>query len=301
MGGVDDALRATPSGAGRLFVVATPIGNLADLTERARDVLAAADRILAEDTRRARVLLSRAGVSARPVSLHAGNEASRASRVRAWLAAGDDVALVSDAGTPLLSDPGDRVVRAAIADGRSVVPIPGASAILAALVVSGLPAAPFVFLGFPPRSGRDRARVLDRVEAARETAVLFESPRRLQALLEDLEVRFGETDPERRVAVCREMTKVHEEVVRGSAADCARRFRRRPPRGEATVVVEGRSEPAASGRQVDGEARAALDAGLAPTAAAREVARRTGVSRSAAYDAVLRRKRGGDPERGRLA
>ena len=295
---------------GTLYVVATPIGNLADLSERARDVLGAADRIFAEDTRRARVLLSHIGVAGRPLSLHAHNEAGRVALARRWLTAGDDVALVSDAGTPLLSDPGERLVGAVIEMGGDVVPIPGPSAILAGLVASGLPCVPFTFAGFPPRKAGRRARALERIIDATETTVLFESPSRLVGLLDELAARMGTLGSTgvgpgasgppgaaRRVAVCREMTKVHEEVVRGSAADCAAHFREHPPRGEVTVVVEGRGRRRreATAAELEALAAGALASGLAPTAAAREVAARSGAARGVAYDAVRRVGEGRGP------
>lgn len=278
---------------GRLLVVATPIGNLADLSARARHTLGAADRILAEDTRRARVLLSHIGVAARPVSLHAHNEAGRIARVTRWLEAGSDVALVSDAGTPLLSDPGERLVRAVVDAGHEVVPVPGASAVLAGLVASGLPCVPFTFVGFLPRKAGKRARALERIIDATETTVLFESPARLVPLLEDLAERAAEGGPARRVAVCREMTKVHEEVVRGSPDEVARHFREHPARGEVTVVVARRPEGdrVAAPDEVAALAREVARAGLAPSAAAREVARRAGVPRGEAYEAVIKAKR----------
>ena len=281
--------------AGRLFIVATPIGNLGDLSVRAGETLAAADHILAEDTRRARVLLAHIGVSTRPISLHAHNEAARTAQAARWLARGDDVALISDAGTPLLSDPGERLVRCAIDEGCDVVPVPGPSAVLAALAASGLPCVPFTFVGFLPRKAGKRARALERIIEARETSVLFESPARLVPLLDDLAERAAEAGAERRVAVCREMTKVHEEVVRGAPGEAADHFRGRPPRGEVTVVVEGRSqgEGEAAPEVVEALAREAVEAGLAPSAAAREVARRAGVPRGVAYEAVLGVKRGG--------
>ena len=284
----------TPTGPGRLYIVATPIGNLADLSARARETLAAADHILAEDTRRARVLLAHIKVATRPVSLHAHNEASRVARARRWLAGGDRVALVSDAGTPLLSDPGERLVRAAIEDGHEVVPVPGPSAILAGLVASGLPCVPFTFVGFLPRKAGQRARALERIIDATETTVLFESPSRLASLLDDLAARVEANGPARRVAVCREMTKVHEEVFRGTPAEGAHYYRDNPPRGEVTVVVEGCSggTGSADAAAIEALAGEALDAGLAPTAAAREVAKRSGVTRGAAYEAVMRARAG---------
>ncbi len=281
---------------GRLFVVSTPIGNLSDLTERARSVLRSASHVLAEDTRRARILLERAGAAVRPLSLHAHNEAGRTEQALGWLGGGRDVALVSDAGTPLLSDPGERLVRAAAEAEHDVVPVPGPSALLAALVVSGLPAAPFTFVGFLPRKGAARRRALAALAAARETQVLFESAARLAATLEDLATAAG---PGRRVAVCRELTKVHEEIVRGGAGDCARRFREVAPRGEVTVVVEGRPVAAASaeaGEEARALAGALLEAGLAPGPAAKVVARHAGTTRAAAYDAVRSATRGRRPE-----
>ena len=288
---------------GRLLLVATPIGNLADLTDRARETLAAADHIFAEDTRRARVLLSHIGVAARPISLHAHNEASRVALARRWFEAGDDVALISDAGTPLLSDPGERLVGAAIEDGHEVVAIPGPSAILAGLVASGLPCVPFTFVGFLPRKAGKRARALERIIDRAETTVLFESPSRLAGLLDELAALTEARGTAPRIAVCREMTKVHEEVVRDTAAGCAAHFRARPPRGEVTVVVEGCSSRGREATEAELEALAgkALDAGLAPTAAAREVAARSGVARGMAYAAVQRikdRRRGGAGEAG---
>ena len=282
------------TGPGRLHIVATPIGNLADLSERARKTLAAADHILAEDTRRARTLLSHIGVATRAVSLHAHNEAARVARALRWLAEGDGVALVSDAGTPLLSDPGERLVKAVIADGHEIVPVPGPSAILAALVASGLPCVPFTFVGFPPRKAGKRARALERIIDATETTVLFESPSRLAGLLDDLASRADAAAPGRRVAVCRELTKVHEEVFRGTPAEAARHFREHPARGEVTVVVEGGSGGTgrADAATIEALAGEALDAGLAPTAAAKEVAGRSGVTRGAAYQAVMRVKAG---------
>ena len=275
--------------------MATPIGNLADLSARAGETLATADHIFAEDTRRARVLLSHIGVATRPVSLHAHNEAARVAQAMRWLGAGDDVALVSDAGTPLLSDPGERLVRAAVDNGHEVVPLPGPSAVLAGLVASGLPCVPFTFVGFLPRKAGKRAQALERIIDARETTVLFESPARLVPLLDALAELGAAAGAGRRVAVCREMTKVHEEVFRGVPGEAARHFRAHPPRGEVTVVVEGRTagKGSATPDEVEALAREALKAGLAPSAAAREVARRAGIPRGEAYGAVMRVKEGG--------
>ena len=224
----------TQAPAGSLFLVATPIGNLEDVTLRALRVLREAGLVLAEDTRRTRILLERHGIAARPVSLHAHNEAARCDEVLAALAAGRTVALVSDAGTPLVSDPGERLVAAAIEAGYAVVPVPGASAVLAALAASGLPPLPFAFVGFPPRRARARTALFDSYRGRPETLVLFESPHRTAATLRALADALGD----RRACVARELTKLHEELARGTLAELAERYRE-GARGEVTIVVAG--------------------------------------------------------------
>lgn len=268
----------------RLYLVSTPIGNLADMSQRGIDVLRQADRVLAEDTRRTGTLLKHHSIEARMASLHAHNEAARSGQVLRWLAAGEHVALVSDAGTPLLSDPGARLVSQVIAAGHEVVPVPGASAILAALVVSGLPAEPFTFYGFLGRSGGARRRTLEEIAASSHTAVLFESPNRLTRLLEDL---LGSCGEHRRAAVARELTKLHETVVRGTLGELAGYYQERDVRGEVVVVVEGAAD---AEENADDAVRALAEALLArgerPSAVAREVARRLGVPRNAVYEQV---------------
>jgi 16S rRNA (cytidine1402-2'-O)-methyltransferase len=224
-------------------------------------------------------------------SLHAHNEAARRPRVLEWLEMGEDVALVSDAGTPLVSDPGARIVQAALDAGHAVVPVPGASAVLAALVASGLPAERFTFLGFLPRKGPERRRLLARVAESEETVVIFESPERLGQLLRDLE---GGVGAERRVAVGREMTKLHETVVRGTLADVARYYGGEAPRGDVTVVLEGvpESSPEQDPEAARALARILLDEGVSPSRVAREVAQRLGVPRNLAYDVVQEAKEG---------
>jgi 16S rRNA (cytidine1402-2'-O)-methyltransferase len=276
---------------GKLFVVSTPIGNLEDLTHRAERVLSEVPHVLAEDTRRTGTLLRHLGVRSEMTSLHAHNEASRRGKVLEWLAGGADVALVSDAGTPLVSDPGARIVQAALDAGHEVVPIPGASAVLAALVASGLPSGRFTFLGFLPRRGVERGRLLERLGAAEETAVVFESPERLVELLQDLEEVCG---PERRVAVGRELTKVHETVVRGTLADARRYYGDSAPRGEVTVVLEGAPVRQAPD-EVDREAaralaRALLAQGATPSSVAKDVAKRLSLPRNVAYQVVQEAK-----------
>lgn len=280
-----------------LYIVSTPIGNLGDVTERALTVLREADRVLAEDTRRTAILLRHYGIATPLISAHEHNEAARAEQVRAWLDAGETLALVSDAGTPLVSDPGDRIVRHAIAAGHEVVPVPGASALLGALVAAGLPAVPFTFFGFVPRAGREREALLERLATLDHTAVLYESPARLQRLLTDL-LRY--CDSERGVAVARELTKIHETFVRGTLADAAAYYQGRGTvKGEVVVVLAGapaRAVPDAGA--VAALARSLLAEGTRPSAVAREVARRTGLARNDAYTIVLAQaaEREGDAE-----
>jgi len=272
------------SGVG-LYVVSTPIGNLGDITRRAEAVLRAADVVLAEDTRRTSILLRHLDIHTRLVSAHEHNEAARAGSVVAMLREGKRVALVSDAGTPLLSDPGARIVREVVDAGFPVIPIPGASALLAALVASGIEAETFTFLGFPPRKGPERAELLDEIAASPRAVVLYESPNRVAKLLEDLAEACGGT---RRVAVARELTKLHEELVRGPVAEVAARFAAGEVLGEIVVVVEGRPRDEQAEGQVDAlaahsVARALLAQGQPPSAVARELRRRLGISRNDAY------------------
>jgi len=220
---------------GTLFLVATPIGHLDDVTLRALRVLRDADLLFAEDTRRTRILLDHHGIAAKPVSLHAHNEAARCERALATLREGCSVALVSDAGTPLLSDPGERLVAAAVAEGHRVEAVPGASAVLTALAASGLPAQPFTFLGFLPRKAGARRRLLEPFRERVETLVLFESPRRVGKTLAELADWLG---AERRACLARELTKLHEELARATLSELAARFEQ-GARGEVTLVIEG--------------------------------------------------------------
>jgi 16S rRNA (cytidine1402-2'-O)-methyltransferase len=273
-----------------LSVVSTPIGNLGDVTLRALEVLRTADVVLAEDTRRTSVLLRHHGIEARLVSAHEHNERARAGTVVEMLREGKEVAMVSDAGTPLLSDPGARIVRAVLEAGYEVIPLPGASALLAALVASGIAAERFTFYGFIPRKGGPRAALLGEIAALPYAAVLYESPYRVAELLRDLAAAAG---PERRVAVARELTKVHEEVFRGTAAEALARFEAREVKGEIAVVVEGRPSDETEAAEAEAAetdalaARAVADALLArgesPSGVARELRRRLGIARNEAY------------------
>ncbi len=280
---------------GTLYIVSTPIGNLEDLTLRARRILAEVDGILAEDTRRTGQLLHHLGVRTPMRSLHRHNERAREEEVLARLAEGASLALVSDAGTPLVSDPGEGLVARVRAAGHAVVPIPGASAVLAALVASGLAAVPFTFLGFPPRKGKERAAFLAQLRETVHTVVLFESPERTARLLADL-AALGPDQERRAGAVVREVTKLHEEVRGGTVAELAAYYEESPPRGEVTVVVgplpaEGPAADTGEGEGVDEAAilalaRALLAEGASPSRTAREVARRLGLPRNRVYALV---------------
>lgn len=225
---------------GCLYLVATPIGNLEDITLRAIRVLQQVNLVAAEDTRHARILLEKIDARAPTISLFEANEEQRIPGMIERLAQGNEIALISDAGTPTLSDPGYRLAEACRAAEIRVEVIPGPSAPIQALLLSGLSPARFRFLGFLPRKGRARQDLLREIGAARDTIIFFESPRRLGATLAELAPDLGE----REVAVAREMTKLHEEVLRGSATDLARRLSEKPPRGEITVVVAGEQETA---------------------------------------------------------
>jgi 16S rRNA (cytidine1402-2'-O)-methyltransferase len=268
----------TPA-TGRLVVCPTPIGNLEDVTLRVLSALREADVIACEDTRRTRLLLDRYGVTARLVSYHEHNERARAGELVARMEEGAVVALVSDAGMPLVSDPGFVLVQAAIAAGCAVEVLPGPSAALAALVASGLPADRWRFAGFLPRRRAELLAIL----GTQETLVAFESPRRVAASLAAL----ASLDPERPAVVCRELTKLHEEVVRGSAAELAARYEASPPKGEVVLVVGPAAEAAEPDATAATEAvRRLVEAGAKPRVAAKVVAQLTGVGANALYRAV---------------
>jgi 16S rRNA (cytidine1402-2'-O)-methyltransferase len=274
--------------AGTLHLVATPIGNLGDVTARAVEVLRAAAFVVCEDTRHSGPWLRSLGVQAPLLSLPAFAEKERIGGIVARLEAGEDGALVTDAGSPGISDPGEALVAEAVARGIPVVPVPGPSAVIAALSASGLPSGRFHFLGFLPRSGPDRTAVLDEVARLRATLVLYESARRLEETLADLEKALGP----RRAVVARELTKVHEEFVRGTLAELTRRYRDKPPLGEVVVLVEGRIEAT---RWSEEEVRSAVEAGLARgerlKSLSTEIARQAGWTSADVYRLGLRRAR----------
>jgi 16S rRNA (cytidine1402-2'-O)-methyltransferase len=273
---------------GRLQVVATPIGNLADLSERARAVLAGADVIAAEDTRHTGALLKTLGIATPLVSLHEHNESQRAPALLARLAAGECVALVSDAGTPLLSDPGFELVQRAVQAGYEVSVVPGASAITAALAVAALPTDRFCFEGFLPARVRERRAALAALAHEPRTLVFFEAPHRIVAVLADMAAELGADRP---AVVARELTKVHETIYRGSLGELAARAREEAnlARGEITVVVQG-ARAAVQGVD-EGLLRRTVELlakELPPGRAAAIAAQLTGATRAAAYALAIR-------------
>jgi 16S rRNA (cytidine1402-2'-O)-methyltransferase len=268
---------------GTLYLVATPIGNLEDVTLRALRVLREAGTVAAEDTRTARKLLAHYDISpARLVSYNEHNMASRTQELLTALESGD-VALVSEAGTPGISDPGYELILAALGAGHEVSPVPGASAPLAALMASGLPFREFTFIGFFPRKSVERRRLFRAVSTSPRTVVGFESPHRLRAALEDAVAVLGE----RRVAICREMTKLHEEVFRGTIAGALAHFEE--PRGEFTVVLEGSTEDKGTLSDEDIQARleVLLQTGESRRDASAKVSAETGVARRRVYALAL--------------
>lgn len=272
--------------AGTLYIVATPIGNLEDLTFRAKRVLEQSDIIACEDTRHARVLLAHYGITTPVLSYHEHNERERATELVRRLISGEDVALISDAGTPALSDPGFPLIREALLAGLSVVAVPGPSAALAALAVAGLPTDRFVFLAFLPRRSGERVRALEAVRMLPWTLVIYEAPHRIAAVLQDLRAVLGD----RRVAIARELTKRFEEVFRGTLSEALAHLAAHPPRGEFTLVVEGAAGalPAVPNSEAArSRMRELLRSGRSPKDAVAEVVRTSGLARREAYRLLL--------------
>jgi len=274
---------------GILYVVATPLGHMGDLSPRAVETLRAVDTVAAEDTRRTQGLLSAIDAHPRLLSYHAHSSERRADALLALLVDGRDVALVTDAGTPAISDPGVELVAAARAAGVRVVPIPGPSAVATALSAAGLPGDRYLFLGFVPRKGKERRQLLERAAVEPWTVVFFEAPPRLAELLQDLAVLCG---GERRVVVARELTKLHEEFRSGTLAELAAHYGDTSPRGEVTVVLAGRGDIPDEPPEVDAVAVAAvvrerLAAGESRKDIVRTVAARFNLPRNEAYRLVM--------------
>jgi 16S rRNA (cytidine1402-2'-O)-methyltransferase len=270
---------------GRLVVCATPIGNLGDASPRLASTLAEADLVACEDTREAAKLLAHLGVRARTVSYHEGNERARAAELADQVAAGRRVALISDAGMPGISDPGHDLIQACLGRGLPVEVVPGPSAVLAALVLSGLPSDRFCFEGFLPRRAGPRDRRLAELAGEPRTMVFFEAPHRVLATLAAMAEAFG---PGRPAAVGRELTKLHEEVLRGGLAELRERLAAQGPRGELTLVVGGAPQPAGpDAAALAGEVARLVAEGASTRDAVGAVARSSGAARRAVYQAVL--------------
>lgn len=295
---------------GKLYIVSTPIGNLADITLRALETLRAADIIAAEDTRRTRKLLSYFEIHKPTVSYHEHNARTRGSDLLDKIASGKSVALVTDAGTPCISDPGKLLVEEALERGIQLVAIPGPTALISALVVSGLPTQPFVFLGFPPSKGIERRRFFEKNARIEMTLILYESPKRLAKTLKDIAQNWGD----RKVAVARELTKVHEEVFRGQISEALSHFAGEV-KGEIVLVVEGavlgadaqpESNLGAANSQIPKgggscpesspwkeELKTLLEGGLSSREAVQTIAGRFGLGRRTVYQAALEMKKSG--------
>ena len=280
---------------GTLFIVATPIGNLEDITERALRVLRTVDLIACEDTRHTRVLLNRFGIKTKTISYHEHNERERAEELCRALSSGKNVAVVSDAGTPLINDPGFRIVNAAIQIGIEIVPIPGATAFVAALAASGLPSDRFFFAGFLPARANARRAMLEQLRAIPATLIFYEAPHRIAATLKDALNVLGN----RQAAVARELTKLHEEIARGSLDELAPRFADKArARGEMVLLIGGANE--SGERRVTGTedptARLATrvseleSEGLDSKAALKKAARELGLKRAEAYRLMVAQK-----------
>jgi 16S rRNA (cytidine1402-2'-O)-methyltransferase len=266
--------------AGTLFLVSTPIGNLGDMSHRAVEVLSSAALVIAEDTRHSRRLLDHYRISTPLSSYHEHNEAKETPRLITRLRGGDSIALISDAGTPLISDPGSRLVAAALEAEIAVVPIPGASSVMAALVASGLPLERFTFFGFLPRKGRERTDILTEIVESRGTVVLFEAPNRVSATLDALvEAGAGE----RQAVVARELTKRFEEFKRGSVAKLASVYGKADPKGEVVLVIAGAEERVVSERDLNDAAKKLRESGKSPREVMDYLVSALGAPRNTAY------------------
>ena len=270
---------------GTLYLVATPIGNLEDITARAVRVLSQVPLIAAEDTRQTRKLLNHLHIQTRLISYYEHNKLNRLDAILEALSTGD-VALVSDAGTPVLNDPGFLLLQAALQVGHQVSPIPGPSAPIAALVVSGLPTDRFIYLGYLPRKASERQKYLQEVKELPYTLVLLEVPHRLTDSLPDIETVLGD----RRIAVARELTKLHEQVFRGLVSDATKYFLANPPRGEITLVIAGASPELApwSAEELQRVVQERLSRNETPTHIARELAVESHWPRRKIYDLVIK-------------
>ena len=274
------AKAGTGDTAGTLFLVSTPIGNLGDMSRRAVEVLSSAALVIAEDTRHSRRLLDHYGIGAPLSSYHEHNEAKETPRLISRLRSGDSIALISDAGTPLISDPGSRLVAAALEANVRVVPIPGPSAVMAALVASGLPLDRFTFFGFLPRKGRERAEIIAEIVDSTATVALFEAANRVAATLEAL-IEAGAGG--RQAVVARELTKQFEEFRRGTVAELASVYSRGDPKGEVVLMIARADEREISKGDLESEAAKLRASGKSPREVMDHLVSMLGASRNAAY------------------
>ena len=266
--------------AGTLYLVSTPIGNLGDMTHRAVEVLSSATVVIAEDTRHSRRLLDHYHISTPLRSYHEHNEAKETPKLVARLRSGDSIALISDAGTPLISDPGSRLVAAALEANIPVVPIPGASAVMAAIVGSGMSLERFTFLGFLPRKGRERSEMIAEVVASQSTVVLFEAANRVGATLDALaDAGAGE----RQAVVARELTKQFEEFKRGSVTELAAIYADADPKGEVVLVIAGAEKPRVTETELSDAAEKLRASGNSPRDVMDHLVSSLGASRNLAY------------------
>jgi 16S rRNA (cytidine1402-2'-O)-methyltransferase len=271
---------------GTLYLVATPIGNLGDVSARVTETLAAADFIAAEDTRVSLKLLSRLSIKKPLVSYYEHNRRYSGEKIIARLLSGESCALVSDAGSPLISDPGEELVRMCVQSGIPVTVIPGPCALVTALALSGLPAGRFTFEGFLSTSKKSRFTHLNELKSEKRTMIFYEAPHKLLRALYDMLAIFGD----RRVSVSRELTKLYEETLRCTLSEAAAHYEKNPPRGEFVLVIEGAPEEGAPEPDIDGAARAArgyIDGGMSLKDAVKAAAEETGVSKNALYNAVI--------------
>jgi 16S rRNA (cytidine1402-2'-O)-methyltransferase len=273
------------SGDGVLYIVATPIGNLGDMTQRAIDTLRTVDLVLAEDTRKTRVLFDHFGITTRLVASHAHNEARTVPLALDVLRRKKSVAVVTDAGTPLISDPGSRLVEAARAGGFRVSPVPGASALTAALSAAGLDTSRFTFFGFIPKTGRDRREAIDQIVALTHTAVLYEAPNRVAETLSDI---AAADSADRRCVVARELTKLFEEFRNGTVEEVAAYYASAPPRGEVVILLAGAAPKPFNEDELQIRVKALREAGVSARDAASKVSSETGVPRNVVYKIALK-------------
>lgn len=280
--------RSTGSAAddrGTLFIVATPIGNLADMSQRAIDTLAKADVILAEDTRVSRVLVDHFGITTRMVAAHEHNSARTIPDVLDRLARGERVAVITDAGTPLISDPGSQLVRAVREAGYRVSPVPGASAVTAVLSASGIEPTPFTFVGFLPKTGKDRRQLLELVNSLNHAVVLYEAPGRVAKTLDEIS---SSGTPDRRCVVAREVTKLFEEFRDGTVEELAAYYAGNPPRGEVVILLAPYDAKPFNEDDLRGRVKALREAGVSAKDAAVQISAETGVPRNTVYKLAVK-------------